>query len=83
MPSWLIENGNLEAVQRSNGVIARTKVIHIISTSLYIYIFVLKFATANMSIERLLVNVAKKKFKKAVANPLHCSLLNYIYNMHL
>lgn len=38
MPSWLIENGNLEAVQRSNGVIARTKVIHIISTSLYIYI---------------------------------------------
>lgn len=44
---------------------------------------VLKFATANMSIERLLVNVAKKKFKKAVANHLHCSLLNYIYNMHL
>lgn len=29
MSSWLIENGNLEAVQRSNGVIARTKVIHI------------------------------------------------------
>lgn len=45
--------------------------------------FLIKIVYTILIIRWLLVNVAKKKFKKAVANPLHCSLLNYIYNMHL
>lgn len=36
MSSWLIENGNLEAVQRSNGVIAR----YHLDITIYIYIYI-------------------------------------------